>query len=85
MIYIMIISVIAMFAIIFSYTLGLKNGQALTNKKEIENINPVKRIKNELENYQREKEVKNEIDKMNIIIDNIENYDGTSERQKEVK
>lgn len=84
MLYMLIISMIAMFAIIFSYTLGLKNGQALTNKKELESINPVKRIKKELDNYQHEKEVKDEVDRVNIIMDNINSYDGTSNGQKEV-
>lgn len=84
MLYMLIISVVAMFAIIFSYTLGLKNCQALFNKKEIENANPVKRIKTEIDNYQHEKEVKNEVDKINLIMNNIENYDGTSNGQEEV-
>lgn len=85
MLYMLIISVIAMFAIIFSYTLGLKNGQALTNKKELESINPVKRIKKELDDYQHEKEIKDEVDKINTIMDNINSYDGTNNGQKEVK
>lgn len=69
--------------IIISYTLGLYLGNRLSNGKEIKipRIEPIKAVKQ----YYEEKEIKEEQERISTILSNIENYDGTSNGQSEVK
>ena len=68
--------------VIFSYTLGLKNGQKANNNIPIEipKLNPITIIEEHKENKEIEKKLK----EIEIVLDNINNYDGTSLGQKEV-
>lgn len=65
--------------IIASYTLGLRNGQKLAKKQEITvpNINPVKTIK-EIKETKETKENERERMAYDIMMSNIDNYDGSS-------
>ena len=69
--------------ILLSYTLGLRNGQKLSNHQEVKmpNVNIPKKIKE----YQQSKEEEKEQRKLNKILNNIEKYDGTSIGQEEVE
>lgn len=62
--------------IIASYTLGLRNGQKLAKRQEITvpNVNPVKVIKEIKETKENEKERM----AYDIMMSNIDNYDGSS-------
>lgn len=68
--------------ILLAYTLGLKNGQKIINQQPIElpNINPIEIIQKKA----IEKKQQTEMDKINNLLDNIDNYDGTGANQKEV-
>lgn len=68
--------------IMASYTLGLRNGQKLAKREEIKlpNINPVDAVRNEIERHEERKE--QEI--IDIMLENINNYDGTGIGQKEI-
>lgn len=68
--------------ILASYTLGLRNGQKLAKKEEITipNINPVTAINKQIEI----KEEKKEQDLLDIMMANIDNYDGTGIGQKDI-
>ncbi len=68
--------------IMASYTLGLRNGQKLAKKEEIimPNVNPVSIVNKQIEKH----EIKKEQDLLNIMMDNIDNYDGTGAGQKEL-
>ena len=65
-----------------AYTLGLRNGQKIAKKEEIKmpNINPIRII--------QEEKVKQEIAKeqeiVDIMLENINNYDGTGLGQREI-
>ncbi len=61
--------------ILWTYTLGLRNGQRLSKKEEITipNLNPVTAINNEIERHEERKEQ----ERLNITLANIDNYDGT--------
>lgn len=65
-----------------SFVLGAKIGQIVQRDKPIviPSLNPVKMVKEHIEN----KKEKEEIEKLNTILDNIDNYDGTGNNQKEV-
>ena len=68
--------------IMASYTLGLRNGQKLAKKEEIimPDVNPVSIVNKQIEKH----EIKKEQDLLNIMMDNIDNYDGTGAGQKEL-
>ena len=66
-----------------SFFLGAKVGQKVSNNQEIKlpTLNPAKKVKEMLQ----EKENKKEEERMETILQNIENYDGTDIGQLEVK
>lgn len=70
--------------IIVSFVLGIYLGQKLNRNEQI-NINPIKAI----DDYREEKEIKEhfkeEQSKFDIMLENIDNYDGTSIGQKDVR
>ncbi len=69
---------------LLSFVIGAKIGQNISHNKEI-TINPIKAVKEEIE----DKRIKHEIDEQerlqNIELENIDNYNGDSLGQKEVK
>lgn len=62
------------------FFIGAKIGQATAKGEKIEAPNPIKAI----EEHRERKEARREQDRIDIIMQNIENYDGTSYGQKEV-
>lgn len=69
--------------ILIAYTLGLKNGQRIVKNEPIE----LPKVENPVESINKkrlEKEQQKEIDKINKILENIDNYDGTGANQQEV-
>lgn len=72
--------------IIASYTLGLRNGQKLCRKETIEmpKINPVEKIKQNKEEKLKKVELQKQNDAMTIMLENIDNYDGTGIGQREI-
>ncbi len=68
--------------ILLSYTLGLKNGQKLSKNEDITmpELNPIKAIQNEIETH----EERNKQDQLDIMMSNIDNYDGTGIGQKNI-
>ncbi len=47
--------------------------------------NPIKQVKEKIEDTKYNKELQEQLEELNKIAQNIENYDGTSENQKELK
>lgn len=68
--------------IIAAYTLGLRNGQKLMKKEEIKvpTVNPVKAI----EDIKEIKKNKKEKTAYDIMMSNIDNYDGSSLGQQDI-
>lgn len=68
------------------FFIGAKVGQRVTKGENIElpSLNPVKAIKEHNEQKQAEKEAEREQERINTIMQNIENYDGTPNGQKDV-
>lgn len=69
--------------ILFSFVIGVRIGQKLNNNEPIR-LNPIKAI----DEYKEEKEVKRQIKetetKLNVMLDNIDSYDGTGLGQKDI-
>lgn len=67
------------FFLCFAFIKGIQIGQCITNNKIVEmpSLNFVKKV-------QETRKSKEEQERLNTIIDNIENYDGTELGQKEV-
>lgn len=68
------------------FFIGAKVGQRVTKGENIElpSLNPVKAIKEHNEKKQAEKEAEREQERIRTIMENIENYDGTPNGQKDV-
>lgn len=68
--------------LILSFIIGARVGQKIVKGEEVKITlpNPIQKI-----NERREKkEVEREIEKLDIITENIDNYDGTGLGQKEI-
>lgn len=68
------------------FFIGAKVGQRVSKGENIElpSLNPVKAVKEHNEKKQAEKEAEREQERLNTIMENIENYDGTPYGQKDV-
>lgn len=68
--------------ILLSYTLGLKNGQKLSKNEEITmpELNPIKAIQNEIEIHEEKKKQ----EQLDVMMSNIDNYDGTGIGQQSI-
>lgn len=68
------------------FFIGAKVGQRVTKGENIElpSLNPVKAIKEHNEKKQAEKEAEREQERIRTIMENIENYNGTPNGQKDV-
>ena len=69
----------------FSLVIGITLGQKLSKGEEIKlpdatKLNPMTIYKE----HKEKKEADKELEKVNIILENIERYDGTGEGQKDV-
>lgn len=80
MIYLLIISLISMILIVYSYTLGIKNTMKIIKKETIDN--PFKILKGDKENINNSDE---DIEKYNTLIENINNYEPRGLNQKDVE
>ena len=69
--------------ILLSFVIGVRIGQKVNNDEPIR-LNPVRAI----DEYKEEKEVKRQIkeaeSKLNVMLDNIDTYDGTGLGQKDI-
>lgn len=65
---------------IWSFSIGVRVGQK-PEKVEVPTINPLKAYREKEE----KKEAEREREKLETIMRNIDNYDGTSYRQEEVR
>lgn len=68
--------------ILWTYTLGLRNGYKLSKKEEIvlPEVNPVKAVRKEMEIHEQKKEQ----EAIDIMMSNIDNYDGTGLGQVDI-
>lgn len=68
--------------ILVAYSLGLKNGQKLSKSEEVivPELNPVKAIQKEIETVEEKKKQ----EAFDLMMSNIDNYDGTGLGQKNI-
>lgn len=75
---------LAVFAIanIFCFVIGAKVGQTVSKGEKVEmpNINPMEAIRE----HQAKKEAERKQDRMDVVMSNIDAYDGTSNGQRDV-
>lgn len=69
--------------IMSSFIIGVILGQKLNRNEKIE-VNPVKAIEDYKEERQYKKETQQEQTKLDIMLENIDNYDGTGIGQKNI-
>ena len=68
---------------LISFVIGAKIGQRSVNGREI-TFNPIKAIKNDIKDNKINKQEELRKRKIETMLDNIENYDGTGLGQKEI-
>lgn len=68
--------------ILVAYSLGLKNGQRLSKDEDVvvPNVNPVKVVTEEIEKHEEKKKQQ----AYEIMMSNIDNYDGTGLGQQDI-
>ena len=68
--------------LMLSFIIGARVGQKIVKGEEVKISlpNPVKKIND----IKEKKEIEKELDKLDIITENIDNYDGTGLGQKEI-
>lgn len=69
---------------IVCFFVGSKIGQTVIKGKDIEAPNPVKAVKEYKEQREVQRETNKEISKLETIMKNIENYDGTPNKQEDI-
>ena len=78
MIYLLIVSLIAMILIVYSYTLGIKNTLKIIKKEQIENPFKVNVVNNNNDDIDEVTE------KYNTLLENVNNYEPRGLKQKDV-
>lgn len=76
----MIYYLINVIVTIIVFIIGVNIGMSVKKEKKIEIPNIPKKITEIKEGMEKNKEMK----KLNIILENIDNYDGTGQNQKDV-
>ena len=70
--------------ILLSFVIGVRIGQKVNNNEPIE-LNPVKVYKDYKEEEESKRQLKFSEEAMNTMLENIDNYNGTAEGQKDIK
>ena len=70
--------------ILLSFVIGVRIGQKVNNNEPIE-LNPVKVYKDYKEEEESKRQLKFSEEVMNTMLENIDNYNGTAEGQKDIK
>lgn len=85
------ITIISMIICIIGTCTGFILGYKLRPSKEpetkvvVKKMKPIEKIKKNREHKEFEEEIKRQVDRYSTILDNINNYDGTDNMQKEIK
>lgn len=78
-IFILVVGILELIA----FWLGARLGNS-ENAKEIKIQNPISKAVKNMEEYKETRDEKKERERFNVIRDNIDNYDGTSNNQKDI-
>ena len=70
--------------ILLSFVIGVRIGQKVNNNESIE-LNPVKVYKDYKDEEESKRQLKFSEEVMNTMLENIDNYNGTAEGQKDIK
>ena len=69
---------------ILCFYIGAKIGQAIIREEDIKLPNPVAAAKEHMQAQREQRKSREEQDQLDVILANIENYDGTGYGQREV-
>lgn len=78
---IIISNLIMAIVVIIAYTLGLKNGQKIQNNERVNVVPDLKETINKVEDIKNHFEEKEELEKLDKILQNIDNYEGSPKGQ----
>lgn len=81
----LIYTILCIVCLCMGFFVGRKTASDNQTINKIAIPNPVKTIKNKIEDKKYNEELQAQLEELNKIAENIDNYDGTSENQKELK
>lgn len=81
----LIYTILCIVCLCMGFFVGRKTASDNRTTNKIAITNPAKTIKNKMEDKKYNEELQAQLEELNKIAENIDNYDGTSENQKELK
>lgn len=69
---------------ILCFYIGARIGQKIIRDEEVTLPNPVREVQEQVQEYREKRKAKEEQDQLDVILANIERYDGTGYGQQEV-
>ena len=69
---------------ILCFYIGAKIGQAIVREEDIKLPNPVAAVQEHMQAQREQRKSREEQDQLDVILANIENYDGTGYGQRDV-
>lgn len=69
---------------ILCFYIGARIGQKIIRDEEVTLPNPVKEVQEQMQEYREKRKAKEEQDQLDVILANVESYDGTGYGQREV-
>jgi hypothetical protein len=79
-----LIILVVCIANILCFYIGARIGQKIIRDEEVTLPNPVTEVREQMQEYRERRENKREQDRIDVILQNVENYDGTGYGQKDV-
>lgn len=70
--------------IVMSFTIGIYLGQKLSKNESVE-INPIRIVDEYKDERKAKREIQEQQSKFDIMLENIDNYDGTGIGQKDLR
>ena len=67
--------------VIIAYSLGLRNGQKFQNNEKINVVPDIKETITKIEDIKEHFEEKEELEELNKVLQNVDNYEGSSKGQ----
>ena len=79
-----LIILVVCIANILCFYIGAKIGQAIIRDEDIKMPNPVVAVQEQVQEYRERRKSREEQEQLDVILANIESYDGTGYGQREV-
>lgn len=79
-----LVILVVCFANILCFYIGARIGQNIIRDEDVTLPNPVTEVKEQVQEYREKRKAKEDQEQLDVILANIERYDGTGYGQREV-